>query len=241
MVKVARVAEQVKTILRLPFCESLPGAALEDILAHVYGGRRLGTYDFVDVVNDRTRTGWQVKSTRHSTPVTWKRAKLPNKTSLIEASYITPEDAQALGDAIITFCNHAVKESIEKYQLKSLKYARLIDHKNGRLTYFERTLPISGEVFESQEFTWSWSQSKTTKKKEQLPAFHGVHINSGLAWFAWHGLGENQLHFKGERAWWPAKGSPNRLDFERSGDRLKLTDLEKLITGPRPGIKRESS
>ena len=240
MADIARVVTLIQTILRLPFYESLPGAAFEEILAHVYGGRRTGTYDFVDVVNDETHAGWQVKSTRHLTPVTWKRAKLPNKNSLIEASRKTPAGAQVLGDAIIDFCNHAAKESIKKYQLKSLKYARLIDYMDGRLTYFERILPISGELFEPRDFTWSWSQSRTARK-EQLPAFHGVHVNFDRPWFAWHGLGENQLHFKGERAWWPAEESPNRHDFTRSGVRLQLADLAELITAQAPRIKKEPS
>ena len=234
MAEFAQIVRLVQTILRLPFYKSLPGALLEQILAHVYSGRTTGTYDFVDVVNHETHTGWQVKSTRHSTPVTWKRAKLPDKNPLIAASRRTPQGAQRLGDAIIDFCNRAAKDSIEKYKLKSLKYARLIDYENGRLTYFERTLPLTGEIFNSREFAWSWSKSKITRKKEQLSAFHGVHAKSDVAWFAWHGLGENQLHFKGEDAWWPVKGSPMRRDFERLGDRLKLPDLEKLIAGWQP-------
>ena len=236
---IARVIKLVQSILRLPFYESLPGAALEQILAHVYGGRTTGTYDFVDVVNDETRIGWQVKSTRHSTPVTWKRAKLPDKESLINESRV-PSGAQVLGDAIIRFCNHAAKDSVEKYQLKSLKYARLIDYMDGRLTYFERKLPISGNVFNPRDFTWSWSPQRTASK-EQLSAFHGFHVNSGRAWFAWHGRGENQLHFKGERHWWPTEKSSNRRDFSRSGDRLSVTDLADLIATHAPPLKKAPS
>ena len=232
----ARVVELVQTVLRLPFYDSLPGAALENILAHVCGGRTTRTYDFVDVVNNQTRAGWQVKSTRRKTPVTWKRAKLPNKDVLIDASRKTAAGRQALGDAIIDFCNHAAKKSIEKYRLQSLKYARLIDYMDGRLTYFERTLPINGELFEAGDFSWSWSKARTAKK-EQLSAFHGMHVESGQAWFAWHGLGENQLHFKGERAWWPAEGSPERHDFVRSGGRLTLAELAELIAARTPVVR----
>ena len=38
-------------------------------------GEVLGTYDFVDVIKRGSKCGWQVKSTKESTPVTWKRAK----------------------------------------------------------------------------------------------------------------------------------------------------------------------
>ena len=239
MADTARITKLVQSTLRLPYFDSLPGAALEEILAHVYGGRRTGTYDFADVVNEDTRTGWQVKSTRHSTPVTWKRAKLPDKESLINESH-TPSGAQMLGDAIIRFCNHAAKESIEKYELYSLKYARLIDYMDGRLTYFERTLPISGNVFNPRDFTWSWSRQRTAKK-EQLSAFHGIHVNLGRAWFAWHGRGENQLHFKGERHWWPAETSSNRRDFSRVGDTLSVSDLADLIVTHAPQLKKARS
>ena len=221
------VTKLVNSTLRLPFYESLPGEVLEQILAHVYGGRRTGTYDFVDVVNDQTRTGWQVKSTRHSTPVTWKRAKLPDKETLIDRSS-TPEGAQELGDTIIDFCNHTARESVEKYRLETLTYARLIDYMDGTLTYFERDLPISGNVFNPRDFTWSWSQQRTARK-EQLSAFHGVHIDSREAWFAWHGRGENQLHFKGEKHWWPTEKSPYRCDFSRLGEKILLTDLADII------------
>lgn len=233
MADFAQIITLIQTTLRLPFWKSLPGSVLEEILAHVYGGRRTGTYDFVDVVNDVTRTGWQVKSTRHATPVTWKRVKLPNKGSLIERSHATSEGTQTLGNAIVDSCNSAAKESIEKYKLKSIKYARLVDHMNGRLTYFERVLPISGQLFEPRHFRWCWSKAKTAKK-EQLPAFHGVHVDSDDTWFAWHGRGENQLHFKGEKLWWPAERGHNRRDFVRSGDNLTMTELADMITDHAP-------
>jgi len=83
--------EEIKRILskylRLPFSgDSIPGAVMESVLAQVRSGRRLGTYDFVDVVSSAEECGWQVKSTKAGTPVTWKRAKLPNSNELIEKS-----------------------------------------------------------------------------------------------------------------------------------------------------------
>ena len=231
------IAALVQAMLRLPFFKSLPGPVLEEILAHVYKGRRTGTYDFADVVSDDMHTGWQVKSTQVNTPVTWKRAKLPDKRAMIVASQESASDAQVLGNAIIDFCNHAVIESVSKYELKKLRYARLVDWMDGRLMYFERELPISGLLFDPKDFTWVWSTAKKTTKKEQLPAFHGTHTPSGHSWFAWHGLGENQLHFNGETAWWPEAGTATRLDFRRAGEVLKLTDVAKLIAS----YKAESS
>src|SRR5205814_2769173 len=72
---------------RLPFAlDSVPGAVMEGTLEHVRKAKRLNTYDFVDVVNSSDRCGWQVKSTKASTPVTWKRAKIPDARNLIVAS-----------------------------------------------------------------------------------------------------------------------------------------------------------
>ena len=230
-----RIVALVQAMLRLPFFQSLPGAVLEEILAHVYRGKRPGTYDFADVVSEDTHTGWQVKSTRVNTPVTWKRAKLPNKKPLIEASQKSTSGAQVLGDAIIDLCNHSAIESVRKYGLKKLGYARLVDYMDGRLMYFERELPISGLLFDPKDFTWSWSTAKKTSKKEQLSAFHGFHTASRRPWFAWHGLGENQLHFKGESAWWPENGTATSRNFDRAGEVLKLADVAKLITSYKAG------
>ena len=47
-----------------------------------------------------------------------------------------------------------------------------------------------------------------SSKKEQLPAFHGVSKKTGKKVFAWHGKGENQLHFSGEKNWWPEVDRP---------------------------------
>ena len=229
MTQLERVPPLVQAMLRLPVFASLPGSVLEEILAHVYSGRRTGTYDFADVVNQSIGTGWQVKSTRIKTPVTWKRAKLPDKGPLIEGSKKDSTGAQRLGDAIIALCNAAAQHSVKEYGLKRLVYARLIDYMDGRLIYFERELLIDQPLFNAADFTWFWSKTKKVTKKEQLQAFHGVHKPTERAWFAWLGLGENQLHFKGESAWWPPAGDPTRIDFRRSGSPLTLLELASLI------------
>ena len=226
----ALVPPLIQAMLRLPLFDSLPGSVLEEIVAHVYSGQRTGTYEFADVVNHDSGVGWQVKSTRFNTPVTWKRAKLPNKSSLIEDSLRDEVGTQRLGDAIIEFCNKASEESVRDYSLNRLIYARLIDKMDGHLIYFEKELPVEGQLFDPHEFTWSWSKPREISRKEQLQAFHGVHRPSGRAWFAWHGLGENQLHFKGESAWWPPVGDPSRFDFSRSGEPLTLAELTDLLT-----------
>ena len=75
------------------------------LIALVHQGEVLDTYDFVDVIQRERRIGWQVKSTMEKTPVTWKRAKIANKDALVAASRESTEGLQALGDAIIAFCN----------------------------------------------------------------------------------------------------------------------------------------
>lgn len=68
-------------------------------------------------------------------------------------------------------------------------------------------------LFNSEHYTWEWSQPKQTKGKEQLSAFTAKHKETGVKHFAWHGLGENQLHFSGEKTWWLPQEDAHRIDF----------------------------
>ncbi len=204
---------------------------MESVIASVRGGEVLNTYDFVDVVNRSQKVGWQVKSTKDSTPVTWKRAKIPNSLQLIEGSRKSEKGLQNLGDSIIKFCNDHAIESFDTYGLNEIGFSRLIVHKNGTLTYFEKILCTkeSPKIFNEEDFEWKWSVPKKTRKKEQLPALHGIHKKSQKKWFAWHGLGENQLHFSGEKEWWPSD-SKNKIEFAFPSKRLSQTELMKLLS-----------
>lgn len=225
--------EQIETIVhilkafsRLPFfVDKFPGEALENIVAYVRKGEVLNTYDFVDVVNYDLKCGWQIKSTRRATPVTWKRAKIPGVSQLIEESFSDQEARKMLGDAIISFCNSHVKESIELYELEQIGYARLILNPNGTATYFEKLLcsGSNANIFQPDQFNWRWSLQKETTKKEQLRALHGFDKNTNKKWWAWHGLGENQLHFSGENYWWPSENDTHQVTFELPPDCDKLT------------------
>ena len=228
------LADILTRYMTLPFFDDkIPGGIMEAVLAHVRGANVLATYDFVDVVKRDAALGWQVKSTKKSTPLTWKRAKIPNAPKLIENSHLSEAAMQKLGDEILRFCNAHAQHSIEHYQLETIGYARLIlDDKNRTLTYFEKELctrdnPI---IFEPQAFVWHWMQPKQIKStsKEQLSSLHGIHKATGAKWFAWHGLGEDQLHFSGESAWWPAANSPHAITFDWPAASQKLT-LERFI------------
>ena len=216
--------------VRLPATgTNIPGQLMESILAHVRGGAVLHTYDFVDVIHRQTSCGWQVKSTKVTTTVTWMRAKIPNARELIEASHQSESGLQALGDAIMEFCNDHARASMHKYELRQLGYSRLILHPNGQVTYFERLLRSRDgpDIFDPADFTWQWSTPKKTEKKEQLSALHGIHRATHKDWWAWHGLGENQLHFKGEPTWWP-HDDQHRLSFQLPSDKERLS-FEQLI------------
>ena len=204
---------------------NIPGQLMESILAHVREAIVLNTYDFVDVVDIKEGLGWQVKSTKAGTPVTWKRAKIPNALDLIEVSRESDGGLQLLGDSIIEFCNDHARASLDTYQLKEIGYSRLVMRKNGYATYFERPLCSQDrpDPFDPSEFTWSWSTPKKSVKKEQLPALHGINRSTGKKWWAWHGLGENQLHFSGESAWWPREGDPHAFSFQLPADEDKLS------------------
>ena len=187
----------------LPFYEDLiPGPIMETILATVRGATVLKTYDFVDVIDRESGIGWQVKSTRERTPLTWKRAKISNQQAMIEESKISG-DTQSLGDAVIDFCNEHILSSLQWYRLDQIGYVHLILLDDGQVTYFERLLCTKDQpiVFKKEDFIWRWGETRTAKKKEQCSALHGFHKGSGTKWWAWHGSGENQLHFNGEYEW----------------------------------------
>ena len=197
------IKQMVVNYLRLPFAlDTVPGSLLEAVLANVHDAEVLKTYDFADVVK-RGAMGWQVKCTKSSTPVTWMRAKIPQKQSLIETSRSQPERCQELGDTIINYCNVHASASLNLYQLSQINYARLVLFPEGRILYFERSLITEDKprLFNPEDYVWHWSTPKQTKGKEQLPAFVGTHRETDIKYFAWHGLGENQLHFSGEKLW----------------------------------------
>ena len=119
---------------RLPFSSDIfPGTVIEAVIAHVHSGEILKTYDFVDVIKREQHCGWQVKSTKASTPVTWKRAKIPDRNLRIRESEDSERGLQRLGDAIINFCNAHVAESLSRYDLEKIGYARLIVHENNEV------------------------------------------------------------------------------------------------------------
>lgn len=115
-------------------------------------------------------------------------------------------DTSILGAKVIESCNDHAKESLEKYDLMEIRYARIISCP-GRFTYFEKVLVDSNNrtLFDPAAFRWEWSEPKRTRAKEQLRALHGFRGED--KWFAWHGRGENQLHFSGEKHWWPNSDS----------------------------------
>lgn len=229
--ELAMIARILQNYIRLPFSPiNIPGAVMEGVLSHVRRGNVLRTYDFVDVVDPDSGLGWQVKSTLAQTPVTWKRAKIPERVELIEASEKSKEGLQALGNAIIDFCNWHAQKSLELYGLKEIGYARLVIYSTGDAMYFERLLCSQQipRIFNPEEFSWRWSNPKQTTKKEQLSALHGIHNPTGKKWFAWHGRGENQLHFSGETVWWPSPGDSHTITFRLPSESERLP-LEAFI------------
>lgn len=230
-----RIATLASKFMALPFAnDSVPGAVLEAILAEVRDATVLKTYDFIDVVKAHQGIGWQVKSTLESTPVTWKRAKIPDKEALIAASRRSAKGVQQLGDAVIECCNKHAVESLNNYGLDQIGYARLLVRRGGKALYFERTLVTKAapQLFDPKQFEWKWSKSKKALKKEQLSALHGIHVESGRKWWAWHGLGENQLHFSGETEWWP-QDMAHAVEFTLplALDRMSMQDLIELLDG----------
>jgi hypothetical protein len=229
--QVSRIASIISSYICLPVSTNvIPGAFLEAVLAHVRTAVRLNTYDYVDVYLPATQVGWSIKSTKSATPVTWKRAKIPNQIELITESRKSKKGQQALGDAIIDFCNAHVRASMIRYNLIEIGYARLIVFPNGLVRYFERKLcdQHNPDIFDAADFEWRWSSPKQAKKKEQLSALHGRRWDNGVKWWAWHGLGENQLHFNGEKSWWPPPDDSHAISFNMPSEDRKLS-FDRLV------------
>ena len=114
-------------------------------------------------------------------------------------------------------------------------YSRLILHPDRRVTYYERLLCTRShpKIFDPNDFEWRWSKPKKTVKKEQLSALHGIHRKTGRKWWAWHGLGENQLHFSGENTWWPSDENSHvvTFNFPTEDERMSLDKFVKLLSG----------
>lgn len=230
-----RISAGLRAYLRLPFASgTIPGAVLESILASVRDASVLRTYDFVDVLKESEGLGWQVKCTLEDTPVTWMRAKIPNSSELIEQSMRDKSSVQDLGNTILEFCNQHAFDSLNKYDLNAIGYSRLIVHKNLTATYFEKQLVTlrKRKLFNPSQFKWHWSKQKSVGKKGQLSAFHGIHIPSGKKWLVWHGRGENQLHFTGEKNWWPSQRSLHRVTFSLPSisEQLEMDEFIKLLS-----------
>lgn len=212
--QLTQIVHYLTAYMRIPYFQddTIPGKVMEKIISRVHGGEQLSTYDYVDVcINGKV--GWQVKSTKDDTPLTWKRAKIANSGQLIKASENDAESLKKLGDAIIDFCNSHASESIDHYALNEIGYSRLIMFSDNSAIYFERLVctketPV---IFDRNDYVWHWSTPKQTTKKEQLPALHGIHKKTQKKAFAWHGRGENQLHFSGEKEWWPEITMPTKV------------------------------
>lgn len=197
-----KIAEYLVAYMRIPHFQddSIPGNVMEKIISLVRGGEQLATYDYVDVCI-RGEVGWQVKLTKHNTPLTWKRAKIAHSEELIKESEAGKIGLQKLGDTIIDFCNSAPAHSLDFYNLKEIGYSRLIMFDDNTAIYFEKLISTKSNpnIFNKDDYIWRWSEPKATVKKEQLTALHGINKNTQKKDFAWHGRGENQLHFSGEK------------------------------------------
>lgn len=228
------IASLIQSFQLLPLSQStVPGALLERIIAHIKSAEVLNTYDFVDIIHSDAGFGWQVKSTKQATPITWKRAKLDGSEELVEASMKSERACQDLGARIIEHCNAHAQASFDKHGLDEIGYCRLIVRES-RATYFERRLcqKLRPAIFAESDYRWRWSRQKSAAKKEQLSALHGFSHASGKKIWAWHGRGENQLHFYGEEEWWPERNDSHSVDFPlpSASQKLNLEEFRDVVS-----------
>lgn len=226
------VGKVILSYLRLPFSpDSIPGSIMEHVLGHVRDAEVLNTYDFVDVIDQNHNIGWQVKSRKATTPVTWKRAKISNRESLILESESSSEGLDNLGAAIMGVCNDHLTDSISKYDLNRVGYIDLVLHSD-KIEYIECEIPKKNlkELFKPSDFKWNWSEERKRGKKDQLPALHGFHVDTGERWWSWHGRGENQLHFVGEKHWLSSMEVQKReFALPSESDRISIESLLELL------------
>jgi len=196
--------EDIADLVRISFRLPLDGGFdLEDIVAHVRGGKTTKSRDFVDVV--LTVTGFQIKSALDATPITWKRIRIRHGIRLIQESRCDASICQQIGDSVIAASNTHMADSFEKYGLDEIGYGRLILDSYGTAVYFERLLCTrKSTLFAPADFRWELAKR----------ALHGVHRETGETWFRWNGDdSDNQLHFVGERRWWPSDDDPHCIRF----------------------------
>lgn len=221
-----KIRDIVFAFARLPFAKSgIPGAVLETVLAEVRKGKIITKRHFVDVVAEGGDIGWQVKSTSGNSPLTWNRARIADQEDLIAESRAGTAGCQALGNAIIAFCNdHAVK-SLAEYNLDEIGLARLHVDDNGDALYFERLLCSrrSPAVFNPADFSWKWAEKEPGNKRHS-GGFHGFNKSTGSKWFSWFGRGAYQLHFPGEAQWRTETSHGHAIRFRIPGaaDRLSV-------------------
>ena len=224
----ARIALMLGIYHRLPFAAEgvIPGIIVENVLAQARGMKRLGKYDFVDVLSKEDRVGLQVKSSKAGSPLTWQRAKVDRATEKRQASKEFPEAAQVLGAEILDYINRHMLKDLDAHDIDEIGYARLVVTKSEAF-YFETKLidranPI---LFDPKKFTWEWAMDRKASKEQRgsLSAYD----NKDVKWFSWHT--ENQLHFNNEKVWWPKPGDPHRVDFSLRGEKIDPMALKKWL------------
>ncbi|MDR2685210.1 MAG: hypothetical protein LBB23_00355 [Rickettsiales bacterium] len=63
-----------------------------------------------------------------------------------------------------------------------------------------------------------------------MQALHGTDTKTGKKVWAWHGLGEDQLHFCGEKDWWITQGSDCPFANLKMPDSDEKIDTETFLS-----------
>ena len=245
-----RIKQTLCSYHMLPFSGTrIPGDVLEGVLAHVRGGDLLGKYDFVDVLQRSEGVGWQVKSTRHRSPLTWMRADFRRRSELVAEADAERDEGrkrelvQALGDSVIEYANASIRDSFTKYGLQQVMFCHLVLMPENRAMYYEKLLAVEGEeeLFRATDFMLSWREPRPGRANrnadpddpgaaEQLPSLRGRHVPTDQDWFAWYGRKGGQLHFLlEEKIWWPPESGAHRIDFDLPAERFKMDEAMDML------------
>lgn len=207
-----------------PFCSGVVQIG-ETLVSWALEAELIGTKEYADAYNTKTKTAYQIKTGLHSSPVTFARLTTPSQFDLVNSSSQT--DIDTLGRELLEWVQRRINEPRTVLKAEHVHVARIVYSQIGNFTYYERD--VSGDPHNPQDFTWRWSSKGN--------ALEGYYLGE-RKWFSWYPQGrrstrnQNQVHFHGENVLMPDASAPNRYDFHL-GEHARIT-FDTFMTALQP-------
>ena len=200
-----RIEQAFHTYWLSPFCSGVVQIG-ETLVSWALEATLLGTKEYADAYNTKTKTAYQIKTGLYDSPVTFARLTTHSQSDLVNSANQT--DIDTLGKELLAWVHHRINEPRTVLGATHVRVARVVYSRGGNFIYYERD--VSGDPQESKDFVWRWSSKGN--------ALEGYYLGKHK-WFSWYPQGrrttrnQNQVHFHGENALAPRAESPNRYDF----------------------------